>query len=230
MDGDISVVYPHYMFLQVADQVVHLLGRGVAYGIRNIQCSGSGGHGYGVALGQKFPVGAGGVLGGELDIVAVALGIAHHFVDIGDHLLTGHFQLVLHVDVAGGQKYVDAGVLGALHCVPGGVDVPLGGTGQAGHGAVIDSLRDGLYAAEIFRRGDGKAGLDDIHAKGVQLPGHVQLFGQVHAAAGGLLAVAECCVENFDFFHVKYLLDCERYRCTDKTKRPSSLYFKRRKS
>ena len=60
----------------------------------------------------------------------------------------------------------------------------------------------------------------------------VALDAETNSVVGyaGLLAVAECCVENFDFFHVKYLLDCERYRYTDKTKRPSSLYFKRRKS
>ena len=43
---------------------------------------------------------------------------------------------------------------------------------------------------EIARRRDGKAGFDDVHAQFDQRLGHFQLFGQVHAAAGRLLAIA----------------------------------------
>ena len=50
--------------------------------------------------------------------------------------------------------------------------------------------------------------LEALYAQGVQLTGHVQLFRQVHAAAGGLLAVPECSVKNFDSFHGKFLLIC----------------------
>ena len=190
------------MGLEVADEVEHLVGGGITHGVGDVQGGGAGGHGGGVALGQEGPLGPGGVLGGELDVVAVALGVADHLADGVHHLLPGHLQLILHVDVAGSEKDMDAGVLGALDRVPGGVDVALGAAGQARHGAVADGLGDGLHATEILGRGDGEARLDHVHTQGVQLTGHVQLLSQVHAAAGGLLAVAEGGVEDLDPFHV----------------------------
>src|SRR5208283_29531 len=53
---------------------------------------------------------------------------------------------------------------------------------------------------EVTLRGHGKAGLDHVHAQPVELTGHAQLFFQIHAAARGLLAVAERGVEDGDGF------------------------------
>ena len=171
---------------EVGNQLRHFLRRGVAHRIRHVQGGGASGYGVGVALGQKRPVGAGCVLGGKLNIVAEALGVGHHFADTLEHLLPRHPQLVLHVDVAGGEEHMDTGVVGLLHSVPRSVDVALGG----------------LHALVIHGRGDGKARLNDVHAQLFQLLGHLDLFRQIHAASGGLLTVPQGRVKNFDSLHL----------------------------
>ena len=64
---------------------------------------------------------------------------------------------------------------------------------------------DGL---EITLRGDGKAGLDDVHAEALKLVGHSQLFVGVHAAAGRLFAVAQGGVEDQDLFGWGSYVEC----------------------
>ena len=187
---------------KIGDQLRHFLRRGVAHRVRHVQSGSAGGHGVGVALGQKCPVGAGRVLGGKLNIIAEALGVGHHFADTLEHLLPRHPQLVLHVDIAGGEKHMDTGVVGLLHGVPRGVDVAFGAAGQRGHGAVRHGGGNGLHALVIHGRGDGKARLNDVHAQLFQLFGHLDLFRQIHAASGGLLAVPQGRVKNFDSFHL----------------------------
>ena len=75
VDGDVHVLHALNVLLQVADQVTHLLGRGVAHGVGDVQSGGTGGHGVGIALGQEGAVRTGGVLRGELDVLAEALGV-----------------------------------------------------------------------------------------------------------------------------------------------------------
>ena len=59
-------------------------------------------------------------------------------------------------------------------------------------------LADLAHRLEIAGRGDRKAGLDDVDAQVDQRLGDLQFFGQVHAGAGRLLAVAERGVEDAD--------------------------------
>ena len=201
VDGDVHLLHARHVLPQVADQIPHLLGGGVAHGVGDVQGGGPGGHGVGVAPGQKRPVGAGGVLGGELYIGAPGLRVGHHLADAGQDLFPGHLELVLHMDVAGGQKDMNAGVGGLLHRLPGGVNVPPGGPGKACHRAVFHGLGDLLHALEVHGGGDGKARLDDIHPQLLQLPGHLHLLGEIHAAPGGLLTVPQGGIKNFDASH-----------------------------
>ncbi len=53
-------------------------------------------------------------------------------------------------------------------------------------------------ASKSPRRSDGEAGFDDVDAEIDQGLGDLELFAEVHAAAGGLLAVAERGVEDDD--------------------------------
>ena len=110
------------------------------------------------------------------------------------------------MNIAGGDEDMDTGFLGALDGAPCSVDGALGAAGQRGHGAVLDGLGDGFHTLEVLGRDDGETCFDDIHAQCVQLTGHFQLFGKVHAAAGGLLTVAQGRVENLDSFHAGVLL------------------------
>ena len=55
-----------------------------------------------------------------------------------------------------------------------------------------------LDALEVPARGGGEAGLDHVHAELGERARHAQLLGLRHAAAGGLLAVAQGGVEDQD--------------------------------
>ena len=194
------------VFTQVGDEVIHLLRRGVADGVGHIQRRRARGDGSGVAMGQKCPVGAGGVLGGKLDVIAIALGVGDHLTDAVDDLLARHLELVLHVDVARRKEDVDAGVVGLLHGVPRRVDIALGAARERGDRAVRHRGGDGLHALVVHRRRDGEARLDHVDAQLFKLAGHFDLFRQIHAAAGGLLAVSQGRVKNFNAFHGVFLL------------------------
>ena len=90
------------------------------------------------------------------------------------------------------------GSLGVPHRFPGAVDVFVAAAGQPADHGPADRLGDLAHGLEIAGRGDGKAGLDHVHAQLDQGLGNFQLLGQVHAGAGRLLAVAERGVENGD--------------------------------
>ena len=106
----------------------------------------------------------------------------------------------------GGNEQMDAGIGGTFYRVPGSVDVAGVCTGQRGHCAVADGFGDGVYRLEITGRRTGKAGFDHVYFHTLQTAGHLDLFLQVHAAAWGLLAVTQGCVEYLDPIHVHVLL------------------------
>ena len=74
-------------------------------------------------LGHELDVGAAAVLGRELDVVAVLLGVRDGRAGLADDVLARGLQLALDVDVGGRDEGVDARALGVLDRVPGGVDV-----------------------------------------------------------------------------------------------------------
>ena len=61
-----------------------------------------------------------------------------------------------------------------------------------------DFAGDGADGVEVALGGDGEAGLEDVDAEVRKLVGHAKLFVVVHGAAGGLFAVAEGGVEEDD--------------------------------
>src|SRR3569833_106620 len=109
-------------FDDAADQLAVLIGRGVADGIRDIDGAGSGGD-YGFRnLFEIFGVGAGSVFGGEFDVIDI---VADE-LDGGDggveDFLARLLELVLQMDVAGGEEGVDAGAFGFLEGAGGALD------------------------------------------------------------------------------------------------------------
>ena len=111
-------------------------------------------------------------------------------------------QLVLEVDVAGGQEGVDArrAVLGLLQRLGGALDVERRAARQRRHldGHLGGSPR--CTASKSPVRGDGEPRLQDVHAQLGELVRHAHLLGHGHAAAGRLLAVAQGGVEDVDAF------------------------------
>src|SRR6185312_11797335 len=130
-DGEAEIVMAVYRydggiaegFDDAADQLAVLIGRGVADGIRDVDGAGSGGD-YGAGdLFEIFGVGAGSVFGGEFDVIDVVAGE----LDGGDggveDFLARLLELVLQMDVAGGEEGVDAGAFGFLEGAGGALDV-----------------------------------------------------------------------------------------------------------
>ena len=80
----------------------------------------------------------------------------------------------------------------------GGFDVFALAAGERGDDGAADFAGDGADGFGVAFGGDGEAGFEDVDAERGELVGHAQLFGGVHGAAGGLLAVAQGGVEEED--------------------------------
>ena len=115
-----------------------------------------------------------------------------------DDLVLVHAELELAVDGAGGEEDVNPRVGAPLERLAGAVDVLVVAAGQAADRGAADGFGDPAHRFEVAGRGDGKAGFDDVDAQIDQRLGDLELFVEVHAAAGRLLAVAERGVEDDD--------------------------------
>ena len=104
------------------------------------------------------------------------------------------------MDVAGGQEGMDARASRGLQCLMGNVDILAHAAAKAGDAGAANLAGDALHGFEITLRGDGKTGLDNVHAEALQLAGQHQLLLGVHAAAGRLFTVAQGRVENQNLF------------------------------
>jgi len=71
-------------------------------------------------------------------------------------------------------------------------------TSQRRDARLAYGLGNGGDSSEVSLGSHGEAGLDNIHAQIFQGMGHGQLFLRRHAAAGRLLAVAQCGIEKDD--------------------------------
>ena len=148
-------------------------------------------------LGQEVQLGAGGVLGREFDVVAVALGPLDALDGSADDLFLGHLELEFAMDGAGGEEDVDA---------------RLGGVAQGA--AQARSMSSALQRARPQMTGPctwraiactaskspgeamGKPASITSTPSSLRAWARLQLLGQVHAGAGGLLAVAQRGVED----------------------------------
>jgi hypothetical protein len=176
-----------------------LVGRGVTDGVGDVDGGGSGLDGDGDDLDEEVGVGAGGVLGGELDVVGEGAGEADGFGGLMEGLGAGDLELGFEVEVGGGEEGVDAGFIGRLDCMGGGFDVLALSTGERGDAGAADLAGDSADGVGVALAGDGEAGFEDVDAEGRELMGHAELFVVVHGAAGRLFAVAEGGVEEDDF-------------------------------
>jgi hypothetical protein len=181
---------------QRADELAVQLGHGVAHGVGDVDRGGAlGDHGLEHAA-QEVGVAAVAVLGTELDVVAVLPREAHRQLRLLEHLLARHAQLLLHVQLAGGDEGVDARAGRPLQRLGGAADVAVVGARQRAHRAVLDGLRDGAHRLEIAIAAGGEAGLDDVDLQPLELPRDAQLLVARHRGAGALLAVAQRGVED----------------------------------
>ena len=148
---------------------------------------------------HEVGVAAAGVLAGELHVIDEGPGIGHHLGGDGQHLVAAFAELVLEVDVGGGDEGVDAPVSGRGNGIGAGFDVAGGGPGQAADGGPVrgsDAGGDALHGVEIAAAGEGEAGLDDVDTQACQLLSDRELLLQVEAGTRGLLPVAQGGVED----------------------------------
>ena len=175
-----------------------LLGNAVADGVGDVERRRAGVDRDLQHLAHEVEVRSGRVLRRELDVVGVLLGVGDGATGLDLHLIGRHPQLVLHVDLAGGDEDVDAGRGGRLDGLPAPVDVGQRGAGQPTDDGAAHGGGDGLHRFEVALAGDGEAGLDDVDPEAGQLLGDLELLALVERDARRLLAVTEGRVEDDD--------------------------------
>ena len=187
------------MAIDPIDQGTEFRRRGVADGIRDVDRGGPGSNRRLDHLIHELRIGAAGVLAGELDVFHEGAGVGHQVAGDAQHLSATLAELVLEVDVARGNKGVDAAIGGRRHRIGAGLDVALGRPGQATDHRSIGRTHtggDALHRIEVTRTRERKTRLDDVDAKPGQLLGDRQLLLQVEAGPRGLLPITQGGVED----------------------------------
>ncbi len=91
---------------------------------------------------------------------------------------------------------MDAGSYRSFERLSGALNIVTGGARETGDDGPGHSGSDRLHGSEITVGGNGKPSLDDVHAQAVELASQADFLVHVHAAAWGLLTVAQSRVEN----------------------------------
>ena len=141
-------------------------------------------------------IGASGVFGGELDVLAKSPRIANAFNGAGQRFFASLVQFVFEVNVTGGKKNVDAGLVGSFEGLGAAIDVFLDAARQARDYGRAYFGRYAAYGFVVSFGRDGKTGFENVDVELFELPGHSEFLVDRHAEAGGLLAVAQSRVKN----------------------------------
>jgi hypothetical protein len=196
MDADDGVLDVRDVVEEILDERAVFVRRGVADGVGDID-RGRAGFDDGLRhLSQELRLGARGVLGRELDVLAVAERALDAFHGAFENLALRHLEFELAMDGARGEEHVNArAVARGFHGFGGAVDVLIDAAGQPGDARALDLAGDGFHGLEIAVAGDREARLDDVHAQPGQLPRDLEFLADVHGCARALLAVAQRRVE-----------------------------------
>jgi hypothetical protein len=158
--------------------------------------AGPGGDHSAADLFEVVPVGARGVFGGEFHVVHETARLFDGGNGIFQHLLPRLAELMLQVDIAGGDEGVDARTSGAFQRTGCSVHIERAGPRERRHLHPGIFAADGLHRFKIAVGGDRKARLQNVHAQIDEFCGHPQLLGRCHRAAGRLFAISQGCVED----------------------------------
>eukprot|EP00955_Chlamydomonas_euryale_P008138 86396-Chlamydomonas_euryale.AAC.6 len=165
----------------------------------------------GAHLVQELWIRAASILWAELNVgAAKAAQVLHGSDRVVNDFLAAHAQLVLHVDLAGGDERVHARQLRALNGVPRALQVRNPGATQTTddrHVAIFtdivaDHVGDLLHRQEIIIGSDRKSGFNYVNAELGELARNVELLFGRERGTGRLLAVAQRGVENADVIWV----------------------------
>ena len=144
----------------------------------------------------------------ELHVFHVLFGVLHSSYGTLDNLLRSGVELVADVALARTDARMYAFVLSIFQGFGSTIDVLLDRAGQGTNRGPRNSLTDFNHAIEVARTTDGETCLDNIHAKGFELLGDLNLLYSIELASRHLFAIAKCRVENKQFVtHISYLLE-----------------------
>ncbi len=149
-------------------------------------------------LGHELPIAARGVLGRKLDIVQMLARARDRPGGRVEHVLAGHVELVLEMDIRSRDEDMDTGTGRLVHRLERLVNVLLAGAREAQYHGFGHGLGDALHGLEVAGRGRCEAGLDNIDVEPFELARDRDLLLDVHGCAGRLLAVAQRGVEDPD--------------------------------
>ncbi len=184
-------------FAQQMGEDFAVAGRGgVADGVGEIDGGCAGFHRGLHDLFQKFQFGPARVLRRKFDVLGVLQRLFDRLDADFNDLFLSLFQLVIAMNLAGGAKDVNAGVLCAADGFTGAVDVLGDAAGQAADDGFGYFGGDGVDGFKIAVGTDGESGFDDVDAHGFQETGDFQLFASGQGRARRLLAVAQSGVED----------------------------------
>ena len=198
VDAERRLVQLGHVGVQRLEDLLVLVRRGVADGVGDVDRRRAGGERRAHDLGHELRTRARGVLAGELHVGDLGAGVGHGVAGLLEHLLGCHPQLVLHVEVAGGDEDVEAGALSILEGLPRRVDIGLLRAVERRDRAAAHVLGHEPDALDLAGRGDREPGLDDVDAEALELAGDLQLLLRVQADAGRLLAITQRGVEDLD--------------------------------
>ena len=196
VDGEPHRLDAAYVLAQVTEQLRKLIRHRVADRVRDVHRGGPGADRHLDHLGEELELGARGILGGELHVLAQLARAGHAGGAQTQDFLLRHVELVLAVNGAGGEEHVDA-VTGSLgERARGELDVLEAAARQGADDRTLHFACHRLHAVEVAARGGRETRLDDVHAELGERARHAQLLGPGHAAPRGLLAVAQRGVED----------------------------------
>ncbi len=185
-----------HVLAQVAEQLPEFVGHRVADRIRDVDGGRAGLDRRLDHLRQEVQLGTRGILGRELHVLAQLARDLHAFDCPPHDLLLRHVQLELPVDGAGGEEHVQSPARGGGEGAGREFDVLARAARETGNDGTLHLSRDRLDRLPVAAGCRWKPGLDDIDAQLAERTGDAQLFRLRHAAARGLLAVAQGGVED----------------------------------
>src|SRR3981081_1573166 len=81
------------------------------------------------------------------------------------------------------------------------IDIVAPRASQRRHRAVADCARHRAHTLQISARSDGESGLNNVHAKRFELPGHAYFFRHTHRKPGRLLSIPQRGIKNMYDVH-----------------------------
>ena len=186
---------PHVL-AYAAYQLLKLQRHGIPHRVRYVHGGSALAYGRIQHAVEELRLGARGVLGRELHVVGIVARQAHRRTGQLQHLLGRLFELVAHVQIAGGYHNMYAAAAGTGQCLRGGLYVAGHGAAHRADDRLAHRLGHGLHRLKVALAAGGKARLYYLHAQPLELARYLHLFDNVQIDARRLLPIAQRRIEE----------------------------------